>query len=71
MARKEILDLFEKYVAPFRITKGEKFRLKDIDPSDTCGLRLEKAKRPNCSSAALPGSRRSRKCSTPRAAVPC
>jgi len=42
VARKEILDLFEKYVAPFRITKGEGFRLKDIDPSDTCGLRLEK-----------------------------
>jgi PPK2 family polyphosphate:nucleotide phosphotransferase len=43
MARKEIIDLLEKYVAPFRITKGEGFRLKDIDPSDTCGLRLEKA----------------------------
>jgi polyphosphate kinase 2 (PPK2 family) len=42
MARKEIIDLLEKYVAPFRITKGEGFRLKDIDPSDTCGLRLEK-----------------------------
>ena len=42
MARKEIIDLFEKYVAPFRITKGEGFRLKDIDPSDTCGLHLGK-----------------------------
>ena len=57
MARKEIIDLLEKYVAPFRITKGEGFRLKDINP--------------NCSSAALPGSRRSRKCSMPGAAVPC
>lgn len=42
MARKELIDLLEKYVAPFRVTKGEGFRLKDIDPSDTCGLRLEK-----------------------------
>jgi hypothetical protein len=42
MATKEIINLLEKYVAPFRITKGEGFRLKDIDPSDTCGLRLEK-----------------------------
>ena len=44
MARKEIIELLEKYVSPFRITRGEGFRLKDIDPSDTCGLRLEKGK---------------------------
>ena len=42
MARKEILDRIEKYVHPFRITKGKRFRLKDFDPSDTCGLKLEK-----------------------------
>jgi PPK2 family polyphosphate:nucleotide phosphotransferase len=42
MARKEILDRIEKYVDPFRITKGKKFRLKDFDPGDTCGLKLEK-----------------------------
>ena len=42
MARKEILDLFEKYVDPFRVTKGEGVRLKDFDRGDTCGLRLEK-----------------------------
>ena len=42
MARKEIIEFLEKYVAPFRIARGEGFRLKDIDPSDTCGLRLEK-----------------------------
>jgi hypothetical protein len=29
MARKEILDRIEKYVRPFRITKGKGFRLKD------------------------------------------
>jgi PPK2 family polyphosphate:nucleotide phosphotransferase len=43
MARKEILDRIEKYVEPFRITKGKGFRLKDFDPGDTCGLRLNKS----------------------------
>ena len=42
MPRKEVLDLIEKYVHPFRITKGKGFRLKDFDPGDTCGLRLDK-----------------------------
>jgi hypothetical protein len=40
--RKEILDRIQKYVHPFRITKGEDFRLKDFDPGDTCGLQLDK-----------------------------
>src|SRR5262245_41456181 len=42
MARKEILDRIEKYVDPFRVTKGKGFRLKDFDPGDTCGLGLDK-----------------------------
>ena len=42
MARREILDRIEKYVRPFCITKGSGFRLKDFDPADTCGLRLDK-----------------------------
>jgi PPK2 family polyphosphate:nucleotide phosphotransferase len=42
MARREVLDRIEKYVEPFRITKGKGFRLNDFDPSDTCGLRLDK-----------------------------
>jgi polyphosphate kinase 2 (PPK2 family) len=42
MRRKEILDRIEKYVNPFRITKGKGFQLSDIDPDDTCGLRLDK-----------------------------
>ena len=42
MARKEILDRIQKYVHPFRITKGKGFRLKDFDPGDTCGLKLDK-----------------------------
>jgi PPK2 family polyphosphate:nucleotide phosphotransferase len=40
--RKEILDRIQKYVDPFRITKGHGFRLKDFDPGDTCGLELGK-----------------------------
>jgi hypothetical protein len=29
----------EHYVEPFRITNGKKFRLKDLDPGDTAGLK--------------------------------
>jgi PPK2 family polyphosphate:nucleotide phosphotransferase len=43
MPRKEILDRIQKYVHPFRITKGNGFRLKDFDPADTCGLKMDKA----------------------------
>src|SRR6516164_9360851 len=42
MPRKEILDRIEKYIRPFRITKGEGFQLKNYDPGDTCGLKLDK-----------------------------
>jgi PPK2 family polyphosphate:nucleotide phosphotransferase len=42
MRRQEVLDQIRKYVHPFRITKGKGFRLKDFDPSDTCGLKLDK-----------------------------
>src|ERR1700704_3606294 len=42
MPRQEILDRIRKYVHPFRITKGKGFRLKDFDPGDTCGLKLDK-----------------------------
>ena len=42
MARQEILDQLEKYVKPFRITKGKNFRLKDFDPANTCGLKMDK-----------------------------
>jgi PPK2 family polyphosphate:nucleotide phosphotransferase len=42
MPRKEILDRIRKYVHPFRITKGKGFRLKDFDPDETCGLKLDK-----------------------------
>jgi PPK2 family polyphosphate:nucleotide phosphotransferase len=42
MPRKEILSRIQKYVHPFRITKGKGFQLKDFDPNDTRGLKLEK-----------------------------
>lgn len=42
MPNQEVLDLIGKYVAPYRITKGKGFRLKDFDPGDTCGLQLDK-----------------------------
>ena len=43
MLNKEVLDRIQKYVHPFRITKGKNFQLKDFDPADTCGLKLDKA----------------------------
>jgi PPK2 family polyphosphate:nucleotide phosphotransferase len=43
MPRKDILDSIQKYVYPFRVTKGEGFRLKNYDPGDTRGLKLEKS----------------------------
>jgi PPK2 family polyphosphate:nucleotide phosphotransferase len=42
MARQEILDQVQKYVQPYRITKGKGFRLKNFDPGDTCGLLVDK-----------------------------
>ena len=42
MPRKEILDRIQKYVQPFRITKGEGFQLKNFDPGDTLGMKLDK-----------------------------
>src|SRR6478609_6513402 len=43
MLTKEVLNKIQKYVHPFRITKGKDFRLKDFGPADTCGLKLDKA----------------------------
>jgi PPK2 family polyphosphate:nucleotide phosphotransferase len=44
MLEKEIRDRIQKLVRPFRITKGEGFRLNDFDPGDTGGLTLDKAR---------------------------
>jgi len=43
MPRQEILGRIQKYIHPFRITKGEGFQLKNYDPRDTCGLKLDKS----------------------------
>src|SRR5215469_1242357 len=42
MPRKEIIDRIEKYIQPYRITRGEGFQLKNFNPGDTCGLKLDK-----------------------------
>ena len=42
MPRKDILDAIRKYTDPFRVTKGKDFRLKDFDPGDTLGLKMDK-----------------------------
>jgi len=42
MPRQEILDRIQKYIHPFRITKGDGFQLKHHDPGDTRGLKLDK-----------------------------
>lgn len=43
MPRKEIVDRIHPYVAPYRITSGERFELKKFDPGDTGGLKLDKS----------------------------
>ena len=42
MPRKEIIDRTQKYIQPFRDTKGGGFLLKNFDPADTCRLNVEK-----------------------------
>src|SRR6516164_4908867 len=42
MPRKDIMDAMGKYTDPFRVTKGKDFRLKDFDPGDTLGLKMDK-----------------------------
>jgi PPK2 family polyphosphate:nucleotide phosphotransferase len=41
MPRSEILDRIEKFVDPYRVTKGKGFRLKDVDPGDTRKLKSD------------------------------
>jgi hypothetical protein len=42
MPRKEILETIQKYIDPFRVTKGKGLQLKDFDPGDTRGLEMDK-----------------------------
>jgi PPK2 family polyphosphate:nucleotide phosphotransferase len=41
MKHTDMIKKARKFSAPFRITKGSKFRLKDIDPGDTLNLQAE------------------------------
>ena len=41
MKSKELIKKARKLAAPFRVTNGAKFRLKDVDPGDTLGLTSE------------------------------
>ena len=42
MPREDILNAIRKYTDAFRVEKGKGFRLKDFDPGDTLGLKLDK-----------------------------
>jgi PPK2 family polyphosphate:nucleotide phosphotransferase len=37
----ELIDTSRKFAKPYRVSDGDKFRLKDFDPGDTCGLKDE------------------------------
>ncbi len=41
MSNKDLIKRARKFAAPFRVTKGGKFRLKDVDPGDTLHLQSE------------------------------
>jgi len=41
MKTKEVIKRAAAFSAPYRVTKGKKFRLKDVDPGDTLGLKSE------------------------------
>jgi PPK2 family polyphosphate:nucleotide phosphotransferase len=41
MKPKEVIKKAHRFAEPFRITKGNKFRLKDIDPAETLGFKSE------------------------------
>ena len=41
MKLKDIIKKADKFAAPFRVTDGDNFRLKDVDPDDTLGLKSE------------------------------
>jgi len=42
MPRQDIIGAVRKYSDPFCVTKGKDFRLRDFDPSDTLGLKMDK-----------------------------
>jgi PPK2 family polyphosphate:nucleotide phosphotransferase len=42
MLNREVREKIQEYVHPFRITKGHGFQIKDFNPADTCGIKLDK-----------------------------
>jgi PPK2 family polyphosphate:nucleotide phosphotransferase len=40
--KKQMLARIEQFIAPYRVTRGKSFRLKDFDPSDTQGIQSER-----------------------------
>jgi len=42
MPRQEILERTQKYVQPFRVTRGDGFQLKSFNPGDTLGLKMDR-----------------------------
>ena len=55
MKTKEIINKARKFAAPFRVTDGKKFRLKDFDPGDT--LELTDEDKPRAQEALVMGIR--------------
>src|SRR5690348_3098677 len=41
MKTQELLKKARMFAKPFRVTDGDKFRLKDVDPGDTLGFKSE------------------------------
>jgi len=67
MKIKEIIERSQKFAAPYRVTNGKKFRLKDIDPGDTGAVTSEdKLRQKSSSKQALKYSSNCRMCFTRR-----
>src|SRR5215472_5918041 len=42
LPRQEMITALKKYTEPYRITDGRDFRLKNFEPGDTLGLKMDK-----------------------------
>ena len=69
----DLIGRARQFAAPYRVTRGKGFRLKDVDPGDTAGLDSEEKDRAQGGPAERRRGtvRRCRNCSTPRTAGPC
>jgi len=62
MKLKELVKKAHRLHKPFRITDGEGFHLKDVDPGET--LNFDEADKPRAKEALATGGRRWRSCRT-------